>query len=255
LAFGLRQFRDLFAKDLLTSAFGGLPPSPSTLFIGDLGGAAVAFVLLVHFSSIDDNKAALQAMLRWNVVLTLFLGLVAQAFRTGLLGPLAWHFCTGVGIFGITACTSPAFWDRLMSASGESITCTFFILAADSVGYIGQLSLFCWKLFGGQSGDASPDRILGQFIALTLILVPLISGAFVFASWYFQVTLAQKTSDADDEKAKHQDVHLGIAMVALPSTAIGKPTIDEETPRESDVESEMSRGEEELTALMGQKVV
>lgn len=267
LIFAMRQFRDLFARDLLTAAFGGAPPSPSTLFLGDVGGAALAFALLVHFSRIENNASALQTMVRASCVLTALLGLAALGLRNGFLGPLGWHFWTGVSIYGIFGCCSPAFWDRLMGASGESITCTFLVFFADMVGFIGQLSLLIWKIFGAEEGEETDNNdTLEQYLTLCVILSPVLVAMFLFVSWYFQVALAHKHLPENDTSVHSKDKDLLTIDWGKGRTgdeeAQGAATLDaQRSPREVElsarprhyVTNSEAKVDSELSTLIGQK--
>lgn len=197
LAYGatttLRQFRDLFARDLLTAAFGASLPSSTAIFFMDLGAAVAAFALLTSFSQIRGNQDALMTMIRVFFLLLTSAMVGTAAFASGVLAGPVWQVLMGVCIFGALACASGAFFDRLVACAGEKATCTFLIFVADLAGYAGAVGLFVWKTFGSATVSSSSWEVLQQFTLAVFGLGSLSALSLIYCMWYFGGNLSRKS--------------------------------------------------------------
>mmetsp|Transcript_24041 Transcript_24041/g.58403 ORF Transcript_24041/g.58403 Transcript_24041/m.58403 type:complete len:444 (+) Transcript_24041:41-1372(+) len=192
----IRQYRDMFSRDLMTAAHGGQTPSSVFFFFVDLPGALVAMTVCGLMVKVTDNVKALLLMLA--VMATSFAGLLlsTMAFKWGWIGGELWQVIVGIAIFTAYVFPGGPFYDRLVGAAGVSGTCSFMIFVSDLCGYAGTLTLLFYSTFKGQS---SGKLYLNQFVIFVYVLGSVTILSLVGAAWYFAARLQWRPVADKDE--------------------------------------------------------
>jgi hypothetical protein len=111
---------------------------------------------------------------------SLLIGASTWAFDAGLIAPMTWMGCVGLGLYLGYVPFGCVLFDRLIAAVGFVGTAGFMIYVTDAFGYLGSVSLLLYKNFG------EPDLSwLDFFRGFSYITALLCSAAFVFSMLYF----------------------------------------------------------------------
>jgi MFS family permease len=160
-----RDFRDNFSADVWVSLdFGGKPALftateiPITLFV---------LVLIASLMAIKNNHTAM--LVNHVIVLSGFLivGITTYLYDAELISPFQWMLWIGMGLYFGYIQFNSIFFDRLIANFKYESNVGFLIYLADSVGYLGSVSVVLYKELG-QSNTGVVDffKLGGYAIAL-----------------------------------------------------------------------------------------
>src|SRR5215469_11027371 len=135
----LRDFRDNFAVEIWTGL--GFKNDAEIFTLSELPVAVIVLVTLALVMFIRDNRRAFMANLALVAVGLVLAGISSVAFKTHLIGPVAWMIALGAGLYlGYTPFNALLF-DRFIAATGRTGTAGFLIYVADACGYMSSVAL------------------------------------------------------------------------------------------------------------------
>lgn len=141
-----RDFRDNFAAEIWRDL--GQANGAAIFTLSELPVAVVALAILASLMVIKDNRIAFLVVHGILAAGFACIGLSTLAFQLGLIGPILWMILVGAGLYAAYTPFNTVLFDRLVAASGRVATAGFLIYVADSVGYIGSISLLLTKNLG-----------------------------------------------------------------------------------------------------------
>jgi len=208
----LRQFRDLFVRQLFTAANGGTTPGASTFFLADVPGSLFGALALASMGKIADGKTALNTMLFVMTMSMAMAGLMTHAYSNGMMDGISWQVFVGAGIYGAYTLGNPAPFDRLVSVSDiEGATCTFLVFTADLFGYVATVVLMLWKTFS-ESGQVQSDEIVQQFVNALSIVVCIVVVCLSLARLYFSHRLPGASSSPPPPEGKFTELPMSLSF-------------------------------------------
>jgi len=142
----MRDVRDNFTIELWTEL--GYGAQPAILTTTELPVALFVLMLIGALIFIKDNRRALLANHAILVVGALMMFMTTLLFQGGYLSPVLWMMLSGVGVFLPYILFNGVIFDRLLGAFRESGNVGFLIYIADSIGYVGSISVLLWRNFG-----------------------------------------------------------------------------------------------------------
>jgi hypothetical protein len=141
-----RDLRDHFAADIWKDLGYGDKPAIFTATV-----LPVTIVVLVVIGSLMVIKNNYKAMIV-NHLIVLFgmilVGLSTLAFEKNLIGAPTWMVLVGMGLYFGYIQFNSIFFDRIIAAFKYISTVGFLIYLADSVGYVGSMSVLIYRNFG-----------------------------------------------------------------------------------------------------------
>ncbi|MCZ8356227.1 MAG: DUF5690 family protein [Cyclobacteriaceae bacterium] len=171
-----RDFRDNFSADVWVSlGFGGKPALftateiPITLFV---------LVLIASLMAIKNNHTAM--MVNHFIVLAGFLivGITTYLYDAELISPFQWMLWIGMGLYFGYIQFNSIFFDRLIANFKYESNVGFLIYVADSVGYLGSVSVVLYKELGQSNTGVVDFFIIGGYsistIGITFILLSIV---------------------------------------------------------------------------------
>jgi len=173
-----RDIRDNFSADMWKEMGYGTKPAiftqteiPITIFILLLIGAVVV---------IKNSFKALMVAHVFIIIGFVTSGIATYFFTKQLLDPFWWMMWVGLGLYLVYIPFNSIFFDRLIAAFSMKGNAGFFIYVADSVGYVGSVSVMLMK-----EGLTIPIQWTKFFSQSVLILS--FVGVFItlFAMFYF----------------------------------------------------------------------
>jgi len=141
-----RDFRDNFAAEIWRDL--GQANGAAIFTLSELPVAIVALAILASLMAIKDNRLAFLVVHAILAAGFACIGLSTLAFQSGVIGPIEWMILVGAGLYAAYTPFNTVLFDRLVAASGRVATAGFLIYVADSVGYIGSISLLLTKSLG-----------------------------------------------------------------------------------------------------------
>ncbi len=210
-----RDLRDTFMVDILTELGYVLEPALLTqteLLVASGVLCALATVVIVR----DHGRALVIYHVIFLAAITL-IGASTLLMRQGVLSPIAWIVCTGLGVYGAYVPFNSILFDRVLSAFRYTGTAAFLIYVADAYGYLGSASLY---VLSNTLGDgirwvdlfmwcSSGITIIGPILVLTSLFYfvrkhgashVVVSGVALF------ILLGARASAHDGHDPKHQRV-------------------------------------------------
>ncbi|HVW73323.1 MAG TPA: DUF5690 family protein [Rhizomicrobium sp.] len=143
----LRDFRDNFAVEIWSGL--GFRNDAEIFTLSELPVAIIVLVTMAMLMFIRDNTRAFMANLVLVGVGLALAGISSLAFKTHLIGPVAWMIALGAGLYlGYTPFNALLF-DRFIAASGRTGTAGFLIYVADACGYLSSVALLVLYNFVG----------------------------------------------------------------------------------------------------------
>lgn len=141
-----RDFRDNFSREIFDAI--GMGGDASVFAKAELPIAVGVLLLLALLSLIRDSRHALLAIHVIMGVGTAFIGVSTLLWQMGLLGPMPWMICVGLGLYVAYVPYGCVLFDRLFAAVGAVGTAGFLIYVTDAFGYLGSVGLLLFKNFG-----------------------------------------------------------------------------------------------------------
>jgi len=180
-----RDFRDNFSAEIWKSlGYGGQP----SLFTAT--EVPVTIVVLVVIASLMVIKNNYRAMVVNHIIVLIGMitvGLSTLAFENGLIDAPVWMVMVGTGLYFGYIQFNSIFFDRLIATFKYVSTVGFLIYLADSVGYLGSVSVLLFKEFGQKDVSWINFFIAGGYsmavIGSVLITLSLIYFHFKYKSW------------------------------------------------------------------------
>lgn len=141
-----RDFRDNFSREIYDAL--GLVDASAIFATAEIPIALGVLVVLALLSLIKDNRRALYAVHLVMAAGTGFVGLATLAWAIGLLAPVPWMICVGLGLYVAYVPYGCVLFDRMLAAVGAVGTAGFLIYVTDAFGYLGSVGLLLFKTFG-----------------------------------------------------------------------------------------------------------
>ena len=97
-------------------------------------------------------------------------------YTVGAISGLTWLIACGVGLYTTYLVNGPAFFDRVLAASGMEGTIVPIQFIADGSGHVGTIILLLYNTFSGIEGDATAmftwvSSVAGVFLLASLVMM------------------------------------------------------------------------------------
>jgi hypothetical protein len=173
-----RDFRDYFSADIWQSL--GYGDRPALFTATEVPVTITVLILIGSLMIIKDNFKAL--VVNHIIVFIGFVtvGLSTWAFERDLISAPVWMVLVGMGLYFGYIQFNSIFFDRLIATFRYVSTVGFLIYLADSVGYLGSMSILLYRTFGQE--DLS---WLTFFISSAYIIAIAGSVLICLSLWYF----------------------------------------------------------------------
>ncbi len=174
-----RDFRDNFSAEIWQSlGYGG---SPEMFTITEVPISIICLILIGSIVLIRGNKKAFLAIHCLILAGTFMLGAATLAFEQRLLTAPQWMTLVGLGLYLGYIPFNSSFFDRLLAAFNVKGTVGFVMYLADSIGYLGSVSVLFYKQFG------QPQLSWLEFFMNGAYILSVIGSLLAIASMiYFQ---------------------------------------------------------------------
>lgn len=141
-----RDFRDNFSAEIWKTL--GYGSNPTIFTTTESRITLIVLVVIGCLMVIKNNYKAM--IINHIIVLTgmLLVGASTWAFEKGLIDPINWMVLVGMGLYFGYIQFNSIFFDRLIATFRYVSTVGFLIYLADSVGYLGSVSVLLFKEFG-----------------------------------------------------------------------------------------------------------
>jgi MFS family permease len=180
-----RDFRDNFSAEIWNSL--GYGDKPGIFTATEL---PVTLVVLVVIGSLMIIKNNYRAMVINHIIVFIGMvtvGLSTWAFEEKLISAPAWMILIGMGLYFGYIQFNSIFFDRLIATFSYVSTVGFLIYLADSVGYLGSVSVLLFKEFGRKNVTWLDFFISGGYImsiaGSILILLSLVYYHNKYKQW------------------------------------------------------------------------
>jgi hypothetical protein len=185
-----RDFRDNFAREIWDAL--GFAGEPAILTTAELPVAFGALVAVGTIYFVKNNRAALLGVHVIMLAGAVLVGGSTLLFDVGVIGPVAWMVCVGLGLYAGYVPFNSVLFDRLIAALGSVATAGFLIYVADAFGYLGSVGLLLYKSF------ATPNLSWLEFFRYFSYATAVTTGLFFVASAvYFYRASSSNESAAD----------------------------------------------------------
>ncbi len=180
-----RDFRDNFSAEIWNSL--GYGDKPSIFTATELPVTIIVLIVIASLMVIKNNYRAM--MINHLIVLIgmIAVGLSTWAFEQKLIEPPTWMVLVGMGLYFGYIQFNSIFFDRLIATFKYVSTVGFLIYLADSVGYLGSVSVLLFKEFGQKNVSWLSFFITGGYMmsvmGSVLILLSLAYFHFKYKSW------------------------------------------------------------------------
>lgn len=141
-----RDFRDNFARELWDAL--GYGKEPAILTTAEIPVALGSLLVVALMMGIRSNRAALMAIHGMLLGGAALIGGSTLLHEAGVLGPVPWMICVGLGLYIGYVPFNCVLFDRLIAAVGSVATAGFLIYVADAFGYLGSVGLLLYRSFG-----------------------------------------------------------------------------------------------------------
>lgn len=182
-----RDLRDNFAADIWVElGYGG---QPSIFTATEVPVTIVVLVVIGSLMVIKNNYKAM--MINHLIVLfgMILVGVGTFAFEREWIGAPAWMIMVGMGLYFGYIQFNSIFFDRIIAAFKYVSTVGFLIYLADSVGYVGSLSVLIYKSFGQKNMSW-----LNFFMSTGYVISIIGSGLIILSLFYFRKKFSSWTS-------------------------------------------------------------
>ncbi|MBA4145314.1 MAG: hypothetical protein DI538_21960 [Azospira oryzae] len=180
-----RDFRDNFSADIWKIL--GYGDKPAIFTATELPITIIVLIVIASLMVIKNNYRAM--MINHLIVLVgmITVGLSTWAFEQKWIEPPTWMVLVGMGLYFGYIQFNSIFFDRLIATFKYVSTVGFLIYLADSVGYLGSVSVLLFKEFGQKNASWLGFFITGGYlmsvIGSVLILLSLIYFHFKYKNW------------------------------------------------------------------------
>jgi hypothetical protein len=180
-----RDFRDNFSADIWKSL--GYGDKPAIFTQTELPVTIIVLIVIGSLMVIKNNYKAM--MVNHIIVLIgmIMVGLSTFAYESKWITAPTWMVLVGTGLYFGYIQFNSIFFDRLIATFKYVSTVGFLIYLADSVGYLGSVSVLLFKEFGQKNVSWLNFFIAGGYIMSVmgsiLIILSLIYFHFKYKSW------------------------------------------------------------------------
>ncbi|HTE01914.1 MAG TPA: DUF5690 family protein [Mucilaginibacter sp.] len=127
------------------------------------------------------------------------IGIGSVLFALGLIGPMVWMTLAGLGLYLGYIPYNAVFFERLLASFHCKGNVGFLIYVADSIGYVGSVSVLLIKEFG------HPGISWGTFFKQGVITVAIVGGTCATLSlFYFLRSARKQEKDPSEQKLNIQ---------------------------------------------------
>lgn len=140
-----RDFRDNFSAEVWTAL--GYGQSPGVYSATEIPVTITVLLIIGSLILVRNNRLAL--LLNHVIIATglLLIGASTYLFQQQVLSPVAWMILVGIGLYMGYVPFNSIFFDRMLAAFHYVGTVGFIMYVADSVGYLGSVSVLLVKEF------------------------------------------------------------------------------------------------------------
>ena len=183
----LRAYRDYFQLELFVAV--GLSGKSSLFAASEFSVSLVVLLASAGFGLVDDNRRAIDVILRVAMGGGLLLAALTHLHELGKLGGLEWIIGVGAACFLAYVPLGTMLFERVLAAAQLETTSSLLSLVMDATVLVGTASLLCYKDFV-QAADAedaphmhafycTAARVGGLLVALLLALANVALGRAV----------------------------------------------------------------------------
>ncbi|MCU0384305.1 MAG: DUF5690 family protein [Cyclobacteriaceae bacterium] len=172
-----RDFRDNFSADVWVSlGFGG---KPALFTATEIPITLCVLILIASLMAIKNNHTAM--IVNHGIVLVGFIivGLTTYLYDLGLISPFQWMLWIGMGLYFGYIQFNSIFFDRIIANFKYESNVGFLIYLADSVGYLGSVSVVLYKELGQSNTGVVDFFKLGGY-ALAFLGSVLITISYLY---------------------------------------------------------------------------
>jgi MFS family permease len=172
-----RDFRDNFSAEIWQAL--GVQNASSLFTLTEVPIALIVMLVISALMFISDNALAFQ-IIHWIVLVGLALvGLSNWAFQMHWISPPVWMTLVGLGLYLGYVAFNTIFFDRMIATFKQAANVGFLIYLADSIGYVGSISVLFYKNFG------QPKLSWLSFFITTGYWVSGLGCILILASWFY----------------------------------------------------------------------
>jgi len=125
------------------------------------------------------------------------IGIGTLLFSLNLIDPMTWMTLAGLGLYFGYVPYNAVFFERLLASYNFKGNVGFLIYVADSMGYLGSVSVLLVKEFG------KPNISWGTFFQQGVMTVAIVGGVCAVLSLIYFLSIARK-----QEKGKPTNIHI-----------------------------------------------
>lgn len=174
-----REFRDNFSADIWKSL--GYGNSPEIFTATEVPISIACLALIGSMVMIRDNRLALQ-VIHWLILSgSVLVGVSMYLFQKELISAPVWMTLIGLGLYLGYIPFNSSFFDRLLATFKVTGTVGFVMYVADSVGYVGSVSVLFYKQFGHKSLSWLEFFSAGAYV-LSIFGSLLVIGSMIYFS-------------------------------------------------------------------------
>jgi len=151
--------------------------------------AAMSLLILIR-----NNLKAFGAIHMMIIGGCVLIGLTTLMFAAGMLSVQTWMICAGLGLYMGYIPYNAVFFERMLATFHYKGNVGFLIYVADSMGYLGSVSVLLVKELG------QPSVSWGSFFETSVVSVAVIGGISATLSLMYFVRKARKGGDAAKEQ-------------------------------------------------------
>lgn len=180
-----RDFRDNFSAEIWKSL--GYGDKPAIFTATELPVTILVLIVIGSLMVIKNNYKAMMVNHIIILIGMITVGLSTLAFEKGLINAPTWMVMVGTGLYFGYIQFNSIFFDRLIATFKYVSTVGFLIYLADSVGYLGSVSVLLFKEFGQKNMSWLNFFISGGYIMSVagsiMILLSLVYFHRKFQNW------------------------------------------------------------------------
>ena len=180
-----RDFRDNFSADMWKAL--GYGDKPAIFTATELPVTIFVLVVIGSLMVIKNNYKAMMVNHIIILIGMITVGLSTLAFEAKMISAPTWMVLVGTGLYFGYIQFNSIFFDRLIATFKYVSTVGFLIYLADSVGYLGSVSVLLFKEFGQKNMSWLSFFISGGYIMSVagsiLILLSLVYFHRKFKDW------------------------------------------------------------------------
>lgn len=181
----VRDFRDNFIVEFWTEL--GFGQEPQLITLTEIPVAIVVLIIAALGVLIRKNLLAFNMGVLLIILGGLVMILVTMLFQQGIVSPVFWIICTGIGVYLPYILFHCLIFERLIALLRYSGNVGFLFYTADSLGYLGSVSIMLFKEFINYKGTWTDF-----FEALNIYSAVLILIFAIATMLYFNRKLAKR---------------------------------------------------------------